>query len=407
MLAKSKYTGIFIVVFIALINMLYANDEKNNILRLDWSETVPVKTEVNDDMIKSDNLLYDVRLDNPNNKSYFYIHEKTSFEDIKNSRLIKVNHNGVIKDDNIINLFPDKNESYKTNKIISTPDKGYLIIENSDSDLPVDFMVKKIDKDNNEEWAKKLQDNGNLIIITNVFIKEDSYIISGYIYDNAQNGQSKFCVYKLDTHGNIMYKTSYLFGGNFMPYKIIFDTNGNMFVCGTIYKDNTTDIWVASINKDGEKILWEKYLKDCSILGQSSILKNNCFAVAASQDEDSKKNKYRILVFDLNGSKLWEKIYTFAYNYENIALYNNESNYILFGNYYKDEDKNTTECHVTNLDSNGKVAWEEDVEKLRNKKIEDVKINDNQYIFAGTAKGLKDDDILWVAKFIARKYVFK
>ena len=58
MLAKSKYTGIFIVVFIALINMLYANDEKNNILRLDWSETVPVKTEVNDDMIKSDKPWY-------------------------------------------------------------------------------------------------------------------------------------------------------------------------------------------------------------------------------------------------------------------------------------------------------------------------------------------------------------
>ncbi|HCC07816.1 MAG TPA: hypothetical protein DEP72_06640 [Clostridiales bacterium] len=410
MLGKSKYTWVFIVIAIILVNVLYESDEKNNILRLEWIYTLPLSNDDNPNIINNKDLLYDLSIENKLDKKYSYIQQKVSSEDIVYNKLIKIDENGNIINHNIIDIFSNKNEVFKINKII-TDYESYVLLENSSYDLPVDFSVKKIDKNNIEQWSKTFKSDGSIIIMTNIVSMGNDYIISGYKYDDIENGKSKFCAYKLNKDGTLIWKIEHGLSDNLMLNNIFVDSDNNLIVSGTIYRGAFIDIWLASINSEGQ-IKWEKQLKDCSILGQSDVLKNDSFAVMLKSNKSLSKNKYRMLSFDLQGNIKWEKIYTFPFDYQNLGLYNDKESYIVFSNYEKNkrndaETQSEEYCHITNIDQNGKVKWEENIAKLNNKKIQDITIYDNQYLLTGTMKDIKDMDVPWVGKFIKRKYILR
>ncbi|HAN09883.1 MAG TPA: hypothetical protein DCP90_04635 [Clostridiales bacterium] len=407
MFTKSKYTWVLVVIFIAMINILYASDEKNNIIRLESETSVLIQNE-NLDITDQRNLLYETNIVDTSNSDIF-VHQKTSYEDIKNSKLIEFDNNGNVIDDNILSRFPDKNELYKINKIVKTADDGFLIVQNSDADLPVNFTVKKVDKSLNELWTKKFDNKGTLILITALTALNDGYVVSGYGYDDIENGKSKFVAYKLDNNGKLLYNIEHTYDANFMPFRVISNKN-DIIVCGKTYEGNTENIWITYINTYGD-ISWKRNFTNCTILGQSELLNNN-FAIVVNSNKDLPKNKFRMMQFDLLGNKIWEKIYTPPYKYEQFKTLCSEDKYILLCKYSTLSDHNdeiTTKYRATAIDNAGHLLWEEDVGILKNKKIEDMKrVKNNTFLIIGTGNDIMSkNDILWVGKFITRKYILR
>jgi len=216
--------------------------------------------------------VYVIKIDNNGNK----IWEKTfgsKFGDYGNA-IVSINNGEYIitgssfknmnQDVYVIKI--DNNGNKLWEKIIGTWDKEELLTISSIKNNSFvsggyrknygwrEAYFVKMDIFGHKIWSKTIQSRKFDIVVSLVRNKDNTYLGSGC--ENWGNGEGYIYLVKIDNNGKeIWKKTYYDMKGSFNEAtSIIKAYNGYIIVGNTVYKNDTTDIHIMTINEKGKKI---------------------------------------------------------------------------------------------------------------------------------------------------------
>ena len=238
-------------------------------------------------------------------------------------------------------------------KIVATPEGGFLLCGNSDSNnggdksepnkgnlneygyTSTDYWIVKIDANGNKIWDRGLGGNLN-DNLTEVLDNGDGTYLLGGTSDSdmggdkshPNQGSSDYWLCKVDSLGNKIWDKS--LGGNRDDYLLTLThtKEGNYLVGGSSDSEASgdksetyrgeVDFWVIRLDVLGNKI-WDKtYGGSGSDNLHSIIATDDGYLLAGTSNSDSGKNKsenrkgysdYWLVKINASGSKLWDKTY--------------------------------------------------------------------------------------------------
>ncbi|PKH49593.1 hypothetical protein CXF68_02300 [Tenacibaculum sp. Bg11-29] len=292
-----------------------------------------------------------------------------------------------------------KNEVARS--VVQTSDNGYVVLgftQSIDGDVSTtktnvqyDYWVLKFDKNDKLLWQKTYggskDEKAYQIIKTN----DNGFAIIGYNKSNdgdlsANKGFEDIWILKLNSNGDILWKTNTGFSGTDKGFSII-QTNDNGFFVGSLLDVTASgglgnarsaarrhaggDYWGIKLNSSGN-IEWRKYFggtntETCYGVTETS---DGYLMIGASDsvDVDIKNNKgsydFWIVKIDKSGTLLWEKSFGGSEIDEARAITpTNDGNFIIIGD-TRSEDKDVlknnggADLWIIKINTNGDLIWE-------------------------------------------------
>ncbi len=327
-----------------------------------------------------------------------------------------------------------KNESGRS--VIQTNDNGYIIsgftqsidgdISTTKTEVQYDFWLLKFDKNDTLLWQKTYggskDDKAYQIIKT----KDNGFAIIGYNKSNDGNltsnqGFEDVWILKLDSNGNILWKTTTGFPGTDQGFSLIQTKNGGYFI-GSILDVTASggegnsrastrhaggDYWGIKLNSTGN-IEWRKYFGGTNT--------DTCYGVTEtsdsyimigssdSNDVDIKNNKgsydFWIVKINKTGTLVWEKSFGGDEIDEARAITpTNDGNFIIIGDTRssnKDVTKNNggADLWAIKIDPNGNLLWQKNYGGSSFDVGRSIhKTNDGGFIISGSSRS-SDNNII-------------
>lgn len=202
------------------------------------------------------------------------------------------------------------------NKIIKSPDGGYLLTGGTSSNDLIsgyhagsDAWVSKLDNDFNTVWQKLIGGSGQDGLSGMFVTKDGNYLLSGLTNSNngdiiGQHGDYDGWVLKLDLNGNVLWQKT--LGGTRSEYGspaiecldgsylVGINTSSNDGDVTSLYSNSFQDAWLVNLDKNGT-IKWKKTLGGSSHDGLSPFIqrRDSSFVLAgysSSNDGDLRGN---------------------------------------------------------------------------------------------------------------------
>lgn len=266
-------------------------------------------------------------------------------------------------------------------------DGGYLLygslsvdIDGTQSNGESDLVIAKYDKNDNMIWKKRYGGDKDEKNIHLQITDDNEFIISltttsTYFEEIKNNGEEDAVIMKLDSSGNILWKSS-IAGSLYdavLKMKILEDDS--FIAIGYYYSTDIPDMsnkgeydsFIIKYDKYGN-VIWKQTFGGIKADGFNDVLvtKNNEYIVtgmSSSTDidgiEENKKQEGIILKYDVNGNLLWKKVYgtkEFDSLEKIIELENNE--YIIKGSIKQINVPVFFRVVYKKIDENGKIIWE-------------------------------------------------
>ncbi|MGB1042085.1 MAG: hypothetical protein ACPGU6_01710 [Tenacibaculum sp.] len=284
--------------------------------------------------------------------------------------------------------------------VVETSDSGYVVLgytQSVDGDISTnqttvqyDFWILKFNQNDNLEWQKTFggskDDKAYKIIETT----DNGFAITGYSKSNDINlnnnqGFEDVWILKLDSNGNISWKTSTGFSGTDQGYSIIQTKDGGYFV-GSILDVTASggqgnsrtatrhaggDYWGIKLSSTGA-IQWRKYFGGTNTDTCYDIAETNdgylLIGSSDSNDVDIKNTKgaydFWIVKTDKTGTLLWEKSFGGSEIDEARAITpTNDGNFIIIGD-TRSTDKDVSannggaDLWAIKINTNGDLIWQ-------------------------------------------------
>lgn len=291
-----------------------------------------------------------------------------------------------------------RNESGRT--VVQTSDNGYAVLgftQSIDGDVSTtkttiqyDYWVLKFDKDDKLQWQKTYggskDDKAYQFIETN----DNGFAIVGYNKSNdgdltSNQGFEDIWILKLNSSGDVSWKTTTGFSGTDQGFSIIQTSDGGFFIGGIL--DVTAsgglgnsrasarhaggDYWGIKLNTSGA-IEWRKYFggKNTDTCYGVSEASDGYLMIGSSDsnDVDIKNNKgaydFWIVKIDKTGKLLWEKSFGGDEIDEARAISKtNDGSFLIIGDTRsstKDVTKNNggADLWCIKVDNSGNLIWQ-------------------------------------------------
>ncbi|PSR55682.1 hypothetical protein AHMF7605_20320 [Adhaeribacter arboris] len=346
--------------------------------------------------------------------------------------------------------------------MVRTPDGGYLLAGNSDSDIFEDKTAER--KGGNDYWLIKISANGTKIwdktyggysndgLETIVAAPGGGYLLGGFSYsdtgvDKSQNsqGSTDYWIVKIDENGTKIWDKT--FGGvEEDMLKVVVPTSDGGYMLGGYSRSgkggdksepsrdtsedyfNISDFWLVKINSSGTKI-WDKtiggngrdnltsliatsdggYLAGGSSSSVVSNEKSQAFRGASSNDD------YWVIKLDGKGAKVWDKTIG---GYSTDALQSlvptADGGYLLGGTSDSDitadktaGNKGLTDYWVVKITATGTTVWDKTYGGRSSDNLATLISADGSYLLGGSSAssvGLdkteanRGDDDYWLLK---------
>jgi hypothetical protein len=323
-----------------------------------------------------------------------------------------------------------KNES--ATSVVKTQDGGYLVLgytQSIDGDVitskttvQYDYWLLKFDNKDSLEWQKTLggtkDDKAYKVITTN----DNGFAIVGYSKSNngdvnTNAGFEDVWIVKLNSTGNILWKTNTGFSGSDKGNTIVQTTDGGFFVGGLL--DVTAsgglgnskslhaggDYWGIKLSSNGT-IEWRRYFGGANTDTCYDVLElDDGYLMIGSSDSidvDIKNNKgsydFWVIKIDKTGTLIWEKSYGGKEIEESYQVVKTPDNNFLLVGETRSSDQDVKDQYggadvwVVKIDQLGNLIWEKNYGGSNFDAAKSVKITkDGNYLIAGNSRSSNID----------------
>ncbi|PSR54850.1 hypothetical protein AHMF7605_15740 [Adhaeribacter arboris] len=237
--------------------------------------------------------------------------------------------------------------------IVATPEGGYLLAGDSDSETSgdksqasrgrSDFWVLKTDSKGIKLWDKRFGGNGIENLVSSIATPDGGYLLGGFSNtgkngDKTQpnkgySGSTDYWIVKIDANGNKLWDKT--FGSTFSEFltTIIPTADGGYLLGGSSNSDNegdktetnqgdrSRDYWLVKIDGTGDK-QWDKTLGGALDDNLTTIISTHDggyllggFSNSGKSGDKSEANKgqstadYWVVKTDGTGNKIWDKTF--------------------------------------------------------------------------------------------------
>lgn len=201
----------------------------------------------------------------------------------------------------------------------NAPDGGFIMLGETASlgDYDGDFFLIKTDSAGNFEWQKRyggtLRDRGLSIEVT----QDNGYILSGTNLSFGPGGGGAYVV-KTDYNGNIQWDSTYGTQGLDYAGQVTTSYDGGYLLWGGLdttinFNDNDQTQFVYKLNRYGD-VVWRSFFNspNKSEIWQLRELSNGDIVFIGDKYDPQINNEAAWIVrLNKNGSKLWERTYTY------------------------------------------------------------------------------------------------
>lgn len=189
---------------------------------------------------------------------------------------------------------------------------GYIDIFNLKSlDLGMKFFSTSGLNWNNVEWCRSFdnkmfpEDAAGLALTS-----ANNYVVAGNTFQNDSVYRDAWII-MLDENGKMIWNK--IIGGMYHDSIFSISLNGDQDVIALGYTwltpaSESKEGWIFKLDKEGRKI-WNRSLGKWNITSLT-VNSNNDIFIGGYDQIDSLGNKYRLMVINNNGMKLWERTYT-------------------------------------------------------------------------------------------------
>lgn len=245
--------------------------------------------------------------------------------------------------------------------IRATTDSGFVLAgysNSNDGDVSgnnggYDFLVVKLDKNNNILWQKSIGGSGDDFANDIRQTTDGGFIVAGYSNSNdalvsGNHGAYDFWVVKLATDGSVQWQNSYGGLGTEKAAAIQQTKDGGYIVAGNSNSNDgnltnnngNNDFWVIKLSPTGT-LVWQKSLGGSGNDFASSVIQSTDggYAVAGytfSIDGDITKNQgnydFWLVKLDSVGNTQWQNTYGGSDNdYARAVIQSNDGGYVMGG----------------------------------------------------------------------------
>ncbi len=221
------------------------------------------------------------------------------------------------------------------NKILKTPDNGYLIAGTGVNGNSYDFLLLKTDAQGNEEWTKMYGiETGNVATTIGVTAMENGgyALVSGV--SNPNSSFADLVLIQVDANGNELLKK--IVGENFTntngEFWSIFEIDNGFIIISNYWTDQSLH-QIFKVDLLGNVIWSEGLLGEMDFVKSGIVNNNGDILVTGFNRVGQTDEEVALVKLDSNGSLIWNKSYNLTNNRERgrIIKETSEGNLLIAG----------------------------------------------------------------------------
>ncbi len=244
-----------------------------------------------------------------------------------------------------------------------TRDGGYIAAgtKETKTESKNDFWIVKTDNNGQIIWEKTYGGVGWDKVNDICSIRSGGYILIGETIFKHSHGRT-VKVLKLKENGTLSWKKSFHAGDDNEVNAVIEAGDGDLLITGSVFyqKKKNAYLWLLKLDKEG-KVVWNKFYGGSTWDTGKSICRTDDHGYIISgvtEDEGTGLKNILILKLDKNGKKIWEKNYgRYYWDAGNSIQQTVEGTYIVAGYTYLRDTKRSS-IWILYLDIEGNKIWE-------------------------------------------------
>lgn len=251
-------------------------------------------------------------------------------------------------------------------------------------------------------WQKYLEEDSPGAATDIIQVEDGNFVVGGNIFVDGFRADSQMRVLKVDPLGDVLWDIS--LGGRQIDgaNALAATPDGGVVLTGYFTNAETfaREIWVVKVDADGD-VQWEKNLGVGT--GEDIVALEDGGAIVvgtAPQKDDSRYFDWWVVRLDAKGALFWQRLYGGLYEDSAASIVHaRKESVVIMGTIGPQFDRLEPDAtRILSIDRNGDQIWETTIAGEDFKVVRDIgPADDEGFVLVGNAKGLLEDDDIYVA----------